>query len=78
MVLMSNNLFKIVHAIKISRRCLRVIMVNFWGTVVVDVVGMLFAFLGFLTPLYAALIHVGSELIFILNSARLFWVQQEK
>ena len=75
MVLMTNNLLKIVQAVKISRRCLQIIMVNFWGTIVVDVVGMLLAFLGHLTPLYAAMIHVTSELIFILNSARLFRVQ---
>ena len=75
MVLMTNNLLKIVQAVKISRRCLLVIMVNFWGTIAVDVVGMLLAFLGYLTPLYAAMIHVTSELIFILNSARLFRVQ---
>ena len=78
MVLMSNNLLKIVQAIRISRSCLRVIMVNFWGTIAVDIPGMLLAFLGYLTPLYAALIHVSSELIFILNSARLFRAQQEK
>ena len=30
------------------------------------------AFFGFLAPIIAALIHVGSELAFILNSARLF------
>jgi len=75
MVLMTNNLLKIVEAIKISRRCLRVIMVNFWGTIAVDAAGMMLAFLGYLTPLYAATIHVTSELIFILHSARLFKVQ---
>ena len=70
--LTTNNLMKIVEALKISRQCLRVIMFNFWGTVVVDAVGMTLAFLGYLTPLFAALIHVSSELAFILNSARLF------
>jgi P-type Cu+ transporter len=30
------------------------------------------AFSGLLAPIIAALIHVGSELAFILNSARLF------
>lgn len=71
--LTTNNLMKVVEALKISRQCLRVIMFNFWGTVVVDVAGMTLAFLGYLTPLFAALIHVSSEFAFILNSARLFW-----
>jgi len=38
----------------------------------VDTIGMIFAFFGQLAPIFASLIHVGSELAFILNSARLF------
>jgi heavy metal translocating P-type ATPase len=70
--LINNNLSKIVEALKISRQCLNVISFNFWGTVIIDTVGITFAFLGYLTPLLAALIHVVSEMAFILNSARLF------
>jgi heavy metal translocating P-type ATPase len=77
MVLMTDNLMKIVVALKISRQSLRVILFNFWGTILVDTVGITLAFLGFLTPLFAALIHVGSELAFILNSARLFKTKSE-
>ncbi|HEY1871805.1 MAG TPA: hypothetical protein VGG71_12155 [Chitinophagaceae bacterium] len=51
---------------------MNVIMFNFWGTVIVDICGITLAFLGYITPLGAALIHVISELTFILNSARLF------
>jgi len=72
MALMTTDLMKIVEAIKISRQSLRVIMFNFWGTIIVDVVGVGLAFFGHLTPLFGALIHVGSELAFIVNSARLF------
>ena len=71
-VLTTNSLSKIVEAIMISRRCFRVIMFNFWGTILVDVSGVALAFLSLINPLGAALIHVGSELGFILNSARLF------
>jgi cation transport ATPase len=38
----------------------------------VDTAGIVLAFSGMLAPIFAALIHVGSELAFILNSARLF------
>ena len=72
MALMTNDLMKIVEAVKISRRSLGVIMFNFWGTIIVDTIGIALAFGGYLTPLFGALIHVGSELAFILNSARLF------
>jgi Cu+-exporting ATPase len=47
-------------------------MFNFWGTIVLDTTGIVLAFFGMLAPIVAALIHVGSELAFILNSARLF------
>ena len=47
-------------------------MFNFWGTITVDTIGITLAFFGQLSPIIAALIHVGSELAFILNSARLF------
>jgi heavy metal translocating P-type ATPase len=72
MTLMNNNLMKIAEALQISRQCMNVIMFNFWGTVIVDGCGISIAFLGYITPLGAALIHVISELTFILNSARLF------
>ena len=71
MALATDNLLKIVEALKISKQSLRVIMFNFWGTIIVDVIGVSLAFFQILTPHSAALIHVGSELGFILNSARL-------
>jgi hypothetical protein len=46
-------------------------MQNFYGTLLVDSLGILFAALGMLSPLWAAFIHVSSELAFILNSTRL-------
>jgi heavy metal translocating P-type ATPase len=70
--LMTSDLSRLLEVLGISKRCYRVIMFNFWGTIVVDTVGIVFAFLGLLAPIIAALIHVGSELTFILNSARLF------
>ena len=61
----------LVETVRVARRARRIIMVNFVGTVVVDVVGMVAAGLGLLGPVAAALVHVVSESAFILNSARL-------
>ena len=69
--LMTSNLTRLLEVLAISKRCYRVIMFNFWGTVIVDTIGIVLAFLGLLAPIVAALIHVVSELTFILNSARL-------
>jgi len=76
--LMTADLSRLGDVFRIARRCYRVIMFNFWGTIAVDTLGIVLAFLGLLAPIVAALIHVGSELAFILNSARLFGSQHSK
>src|SRR5436190_152533 len=70
--LMTSDLSRLLEVLAISKRCYGVIMFNFWGTILVDTAGIALAFFGLLAPIIAALIHVGSELGFILNSARLF------
>ncbi|MDN5964174.1 MAG: hypothetical protein L0H81_06480, partial [Actinomyces sp.] len=52
-------------------RARRIVMANFVGTILVDLIGMVLAAFGYLTPVLAAMVHVGSETAFILNSARL-------
>jgi len=70
-VLLGNDLLKLVEALRIARRCRGIIWQNFAGTLVVDGLGIALAGFGFLNPLLAAFIHVSSELLFILNSTRL-------
>ena len=70
-VLLGNDLGTFTATLALARRTRRIIWQNFGGTVAVDLVGMGLAAAGLLNPLLAAFIHVTSELIFILNSARL-------
>ena len=70
-VLLGNDLRTFVETLRIARRCRRIIMANFAGTLLVDSVGVGLAAFGLLGPLLAAFVHVASELAFILNSARL-------
>jgi Cd2+/Zn2+-exporting ATPase/Cu+-exporting ATPase len=70
-VLLGNDLLKFVETVQVARRCRRIIWFNFAGTLTVDSLGMGLAAFGLLNPLFAAFIHVSSELAFILNSARL-------
>ncbi len=70
-VLLGNDLLRFAEVLKVSRRCRAIIMANFAGTLAVDTVGVALAAMGFLNPVWAALIHVSSELLFIMNSARL-------
>lgn len=70
-VLLGNDLTKLAETLAIARRCRRIILANFIGTLGVDACGIGLATVGLLNPLLAAFIHVASETIFILNSARL-------
>ena len=70
-LLIGNDLLKVVEVTRIARKCNRIIMTNFLGTLAVDSAGVALAAFGYLNPVLAALIHVTSELVFILNSARL-------
>lgn len=70
-VLLGNDLSRLVETVAIAGRTRRIIQFNFVGTLAVDAVGVGLAAFGYLNPLVAVLIHVTSELAFILNSARL-------
>jgi len=70
-ILIGGDLSKLVETLRIARHCRRIIYQNFVGTLVVDSIGVGMAAFGFLNPLLAAFIHVASEMVFILNSARL-------
>ena len=70
-VLLGSDLVKFAETLAIARRTRRIIWANFAGTIGVDTVGIGLAAFGLLNPMLAAFIHVASELVFILNSARL-------
>ena len=70
-VLIGNDLSRLVTTVLIARHCRSIIMQNFYGTLIVDTIGVGLAAIGLLNPLLAAFIHVSSEMTFILNSARL-------
>ena len=70
-VLMTEDLTKIPYLLKTSRQSLFAIKQNFFGTLFVDGLGFILAFVGVINPLLAAIIHVSSELVFMTNSARL-------
>lgn len=71
-VLLGNDLRKFADTVEIARWTRRIIWQNFAGTIIVDLAGMALAAAGLLDPSLAAFIHVASEMMFILNSARLF------
>lgn len=70
-VLTGSNLAKFADTLVVAKQWRRVVAINFIGTVLIDALGIVLAFAGMLTPLAAAFIHIGSEVIFLANSARL-------
>ncbi|HEX4227767.1 MAG TPA: cation-translocating P-type ATPase [Bryobacteraceae bacterium] len=70
-LLIGNDLRRFVQTVKTARWCRSVIFQNFYGTLIVDALGIFLAAIGMINPLLAAFIHVSSELTFILNSTRL-------
>ncbi|HET7305026.1 MAG TPA: cation-translocating P-type ATPase [Segeticoccus sp.] len=70
-VLITGDLADLTRTVRIARRARRIVLANFIGTITVDLIGMALAAAGILGPVLAAVVHVGSESAFILNSARL-------
>lgn len=70
-ILLGSNLLKFVEAIRIAKRCRRIIIANLVGTILIDAIGMALAFFGLLSPVLAAIVHAGAEVFCLFNSARL-------
>jgi P-type E1-E2 ATPase len=70
-LLLGNHLPDFAELLNTARRCRRIILFNFAGTLAVDGLGIVLAAMGILSPLLAAFLHISSEMAFILNSARL-------
>ena len=77
-VLMTDDLSKIVSARAIARRAYRTIQENlFVGVGVVHVLGITAALLRWIGPIQAALIHLGPDILVFVNSAKLLRVRIE-
>lgn len=75
-VLMTDDLSKIVSARAIARRAYRTIQENlFVGVGVVHVLGITAALMGWIGPIEAALLHLGPDILVFVNSAKLLRVR---
>lgn len=64
-VLMADNLEKLPHTIKLSRKAINVIKQNIWFSIIVKLVAILFIFPGWLTLWIAVLSDTGAALLVI-------------
>ncbi|MCM3741772.1 cadmium-translocating P-type ATPase [Oceanobacillus luteolus] len=70
-VLMADNLEKLPHTVKLSRKALTIIKQNIWFSLIVKFIALTLIFPGWLTLWMAVLSDTGAALIVILNSLRL-------
>ena len=77
-LLLGDDIGKLADLVKLARRCRSVILFNFAGTLLLDAAGIALASSGLLSPILAALIHVSSDLLFVLNSARLLPARRQQ
>lgn len=74
-VLMADNLEKLPHTIKLSRRALKIIKQNIWFSLIIKFVALALIFPGWLTLWMAVLSDTGAALLVILNSMRLLRIK---
>lgn len=70
-VLMADNLDKLSHTIKLSKKALTIIKQNIWFSIIIKILALVFIFPGWLTLWMAVLSDTGAALIVILNAMRL-------
>lgn len=70
-VLMADNLEKLPHTIRLSRKALTIIKQNIWFSLITKLAALMLIFPGYLTLWMAVLSDTGAALIVILNSMRL-------
>ncbi|ULM95193.1 cadmium-translocating P-type ATPase [Peribacillus frigoritolerans] len=74
-VLMADNLDKLPHTMKLSRKALTIIKQNIWFSVIIKVIALVLIFPGWLTLWMAVLSDTGAALIVILNALRLLKIK---
>ncbi|MCA0970443.1 cadmium-translocating P-type ATPase [Halobacillus litoralis] len=74
-VLMADNLEKLPHTIRLSRKALAIIKQNVWFSLLTKLAALLLIFPGFLTLWMAVISDTGAALLVILNSMRLLKIK---
>lgn len=74
-VLMADNLEKLPHTAKLSRKALRIIKQNIWFSIIIKLLALILIFPNILTLWIAVLSDSGAALIVVLNSMRLLKIK---
>ncbi|MCM3626142.1 cadmium-translocating P-type ATPase [Paenibacillus glycanilyticus] len=77
-VLMADNLEKLPHTIKLSRKALQIINQNIWFSLIIKAAALILIFPDLLTLWIAVISDTGAALIVILNSMRLLKLKSDE
>ena len=77
-VLMADNLEKLPHTMKLSRKAMQIIKQNIWFSILVKIVALVLIFPGWLTLWLAVMSDTGAALLVILNSMRLLGLKTDR
>jgi cation-transporting P-type ATPase C len=69
--LADSNLERLIALRQLSHQSLRVVEQNYWLAVSTNVIGVVFGFAGWLSPVMGGLLHIAHTLGIVLNSSRL-------
>ncbi|ASK64279.1 heavy metal translocating P-type ATPase [Virgibacillus phasianinus] len=75
-ILMADNLEKLPHTVKLSRKALAIIKQNIWFSLIVKFIALILIFPGWLTLWLAVLSDTGAAIIVILNALRLLKIKE--
>lgn len=69
---------RLMEALQLGRRTMRLVHQNFMATILVNSAAMLLGALGRISPLWAAVIHNTATLAVVLNSCRILQLEQRQ
>ena len=72
--LATNRLDRIPVMLKIGKRTMKIIKLNIFFAMLMNLIGVSFSVLGYISPIFASIVHEGSAVIVMLNTLRLLKV----
>lgn len=73
--LATNRLDRIPMMLKIGKSTMKIIKLNIFFAMIMNIIGVTFSVLGYISPIFASIIHEGSAVVVMLNTLRLLKVE---
>ena len=73
--LATNRLDRIPMMLKIGKNTMKIIKLNIFFAMIMNIIGVTFSVLGYISPIFASIVHEGSAVVVMLNTLRLLKVE---